>query len=122
MIEKDIFMSLDDAELLRYFTPYPGEAESFWSKVKRTTPTGCWLWQGFVEPAGYGRVKFDDRKMRSHQAAWMLHHHLQIPAKGRLMLSCGNKQCCNPAHIFLGTTRWDAESNRWVKVPKENGK
>ena len=113
---------LGENEFLNLYTPYPGESESFWSRVKKTTPTGCWPWLGYIGAQGYGNLRFNGTQMRSNQVAWMLHNKRIIPAKGRLMLSCGNKQCCNPAHIFLGTTCWDAEGKRWVKISKENKK
>ena len=101
------------------FIPYPHEVEKMKSMIQRGSPFRCWEWQGFVGPDGYGRVKFDGREIRSHQAAWMFFNLRRIPAGSRLMLRCNNRKCCNPNHIFIGTTRWDGVARRWIKIEKK---
>lgn len=34
------------------------------------TVTGCWLWQGFRDPRGYGRISLGGRPALTHRAAW----------------------------------------------------
>ena len=106
-------------DLMDHFCAYPHELESFWEKVKKDIPIRCWEWQGYVAPDGYGRVRFDGSVMRTHLVSWMIRNLRRIPAGSRLMLRCNNRKCCNPNHIFIGTTRWDGVARRWIKIEKK---
>jgi len=84
-------------------------ADSFWLRVQKGPRDQCWPWTGAKGSNGYGRVKVRGRLMSPHRVAYELTHG-PIPAgKGYhgtvVMHSCDRGDCCNPAHLSLGTQR-----------------
>lgn len=70
--------------------------------VKRAS--GCWLWKGYADRQGYGRVHVAGRKDRAHRLAWRIAHDLaDVPADMVVCHRCDVPRCCNPEHLFLGT-------------------
>jgi hypothetical protein len=65
--------------------------------------TGCHLWMGHRDNAGYGRMWIGSGKQAAHRIAWEVAHG---PApQGMIVMHtiCDNPPCCNPAHLTLGT-------------------
>lgn len=84
----------------------------FWSLVKNESDDGCWLWQGRLDPHGYGRFDHAGKPQLAHRMAYLLvngwlpevldhscHNH-----SGCLgMPSCQHRRCCNPSHLVPST-------------------
>lgn len=51
---------------------------------------------------GYGAFWLDGGNRRAHRIAYALTHG-PIPAGLRVLHTCDNPPCCNPAHLFMGT-------------------
>ena len=74
------------------------------SKRLLVMPSGCWEWQGYRTPAGYGRIWQNVIKetIPTHRAMWEIVFG-PIPDGKCVLHKCDNPPCCNPAHLWLGT-------------------
>jgi hypothetical protein len=84
--------------------------ERFWSKVNKAGPVPdyaphlgrCWLWTGYLDPAGYGGFSPGTRKsmpgVRAHRWAYQ---DVRGPIPDDLPLDhlCRVRSCVNPAHL-----------------------
>lgn len=67
--------------------------------------TGCWLWTGYMNRQGYGRLRVGGRSGRmilAHRASWERERG-PIPDGLDCLHACDTPLCINPAHLFLGT-------------------
>ncbi len=77
----------------------------FWAKI-RTDDTEarpglgpCWNWAGALVE-GYGQID----GIGAHRVSWEIHFGA-IPEGQWVLHRCDNPRCCNPAHLFLGTSK-----------------
>ena len=74
----------------------------FFARVDKRGPDECWPWTGAINRQGYGKVSSHGRWLRAPRVAWYLAHGEQPPAF--VCHSCDNPLCCNPAHLWIGTS------------------
>ncbi len=78
------------------------EAERLDAMLVPELNTGCQLFTGWLNSAGYGLFWFQKRTERAHRAAWILARG-DIPAGIFVCHRCDTPACCNVHHLFLGT-------------------
>lgn len=65
--------------------------------------TGCWLWRGYTNRDGYGRLRVGGKWGALAHRLFYERHVGPVPT-GRLVLhKCDTPQCVNPAHLYAGT-------------------
>ncbi len=86
----------------------PGRLRSLgdrlWSKVNRGAVTDCWPWSGSIGKDGYGRISVDLKPQLAHRVAYELSTGIS-PGELFVCHRCDNPPCCNPDHLFLGTSQ-----------------
>jgi hypothetical protein len=67
--------------------------------------SGCWLWEGFVNPAGYGMVHSLEETAQSRLAHRVVYEALRgvIPSGLCLDHLCLTACCVNPDHLGVVT-------------------
>lgn len=105
---------------------FPSTEQTFWSRVDKRERRDCWLWQGGLTAKRYGQFSVRGRPMLAHRVAWIIHHRIAVPAGKRIIQTCWNRLCCNPAHLRLGTYKTHAargnKSGRQTKPEAWSGK
>ena len=83
-----------------------------WSKVQVGAADECWPWIGSVN-GGYGRTQIDGKNYYAHRVIFDLAHPGMINraspenrrGPGLLLHHCGDRLCCNPSHLYIGTQK-----------------
>lgn len=82
-------------------------AQRFGRLVAKGAPDACWPWTGNTG-AGYGRFKIESYvTVASHRLAYLIGHGVD-PGPLLVCHRCDNPPCCNPDHLFLGTSEDNA--------------
>jgi hypothetical protein len=93
------------------------KASEVMGKVTKT-PT-CWLWTGYTNEFGYGRLKIDGRYRSAHRVIYELLVGMVDPDL-HLDHLCRNRKCVNPAHLEPVTPR--VNILRGVGAPANNAR
>jgi hypothetical protein len=105
-------------------TPRDVLVARFWRQVGCGRAEECWKWRGRAKPGRGGYIRIGARCVGRrvefvHRVAWRLHHGV-IPTHHFVCHRCDNPPCCNPAHLFLGTTQ-DNTADRDQKQRQSRG-
>lgn len=81
-------------------------AKAFQDRYVPVTESGCWLWIGRYQSAGYGFMPLGARGLfkLAHRVSWELHNG-PIPDGMCVLHRCDVPACVNPGHLFIGDKR-----------------
>ena len=60
--------------------------------------SGCWIWEGALNPGGYGSVAFNGKTTGAHRVSYILEYG-DIPEGLDLDHLCRVRCCVNPRHL-----------------------
>lgn len=88
---------------------------------------GCWLWQGSINPRGYGNAGLFGDALVAHRLSYLCENGELPPPPLILRHTCDVPSCVNPKHLIPGThadnARDRSERGRTAKMRgSENGR
>lgn len=66
-----------------------------------TNGSGCWIWTGSLDAAGYGKIDIGRRSTKAHRVVYAA--FVRDPGAAILMHQCDTPACVNPGHMTTGT-------------------
>lgn len=81
----------------------------FDAKYEVDLETGCWVWQGTLDPSGYGTFWAVGKNRPAHRVSYE-RHVSEIPDGLFLDHKCFRRSCVNPEHLRLATNKQNSEN------------
>lgn len=79
--------------------------DRFWKRIVPEPNSGCWLWDGYTDQAGYGRIGLGRRHAGmtgAHRLSLKI-AGIDVPEDKLVLHRCDVPCCVNPDHLFVGT-------------------
>ncbi len=103
----------------------------FWynDNFKVNEENGCWEWQKYRTPEGYGKLSFNGVLVHAHRLSYYI-YYAEDPGELVVRHKCDRPACSNPFHLELGTKadnsrdmvergRSTKGDNHWTKTRPE---
>jgi len=99
----------DPMKVTKLRTKTPNELHSKLLAGRKILGDGCWEWQKSLSGRGYGQITYRGRTIGTHRAA--AHVFLGLDLESGLITchKCDNPPCFNPDHLFIGTSKENAQ-------------
>lgn len=112
----------DGVDMARIETP---AIDRVMKKVIMLPDSGCWIFSGAWNQAGYGIVGKGGRGSGNDRAHRVTYAHFRGPIPGGMFVChrCDVPACCNPEHLFIGTNddnMADCRAKGRASKPPEN--
>jgi hypothetical protein len=79
-------------------------AERFMLHVEPEPMSGCFLWTGAIDRAGYGRFLIGRVNHLAHRVAWTIRYG-KVPDGAFVLHSCDMRECVSTDHLFCGSNQ-----------------
>jgi hypothetical protein len=87
------------------YTEYDqSDVDRFWNSVDIVEESECWLWSKGLTQDGYGKFKCKHKTWVASRFAYYITRGF-LPDGMLICHKCDNPKCCNPSHIYLGTSK-----------------
>jgi len=80
-----------------------GFFERYANKIEFGAPSGCWLWAGWNNGRGYGRIEVKGKYRKAHREAYEAIHGEGSANGWQVRHKCDTPECVNPDHLEIGT-------------------
>jgi hypothetical protein len=77
---------------------WSGLPKNIEDKIIPEPNSGCWLWLGYLNPAGYGNTGHSGKVWLTHRVVYIILRN-DIPSGLTIDHLCRNRACCNPDHL-----------------------
>lgn len=65
--------------------------------------SGCWLWLGAINKAGYGQIRYNKKIINAHRYYYQKYNNITLPYNVVVRHKCDNRLCVNPDHMEIGS-------------------
>ena len=113
------FCSLSCSITNRNYKLKSSAVDIFWSNIQKSIDTECWIYTKCISTTGYGRIQINRKFVFAHRFSYQLHFG-DIPDGMFICHHCDNPPCCNPSHLFLGTSS-DNSNDMAAKFRNDKG-
>lgn len=91
------------AVVLKLMNHPQGVWEYFVNSVDIKSPDKCWDWKKSTASSGYGNWYWKKKAGGAHRESFKL--FCAFDPKLYVLHRCGNRRCCNPEHLYVGTQK-----------------